>query len=124
MHATAAARQESFPFDIKDPRLAAAGRGRIEWAARSMPVLRSIRERFVRERPFAGVRISACMHVTCETAALVQTLEAGGAEAVLCASNPLSTQDDVAAALVDEGVGVFAIKGEDRDTYFRHLGAA
>ncbi|TMB27945.1 MAG: adenosylhomocysteinase [Deltaproteobacteria bacterium] len=102
MPTNAAVRADTLSFDIKDPELAKAGRGRIDWAARSMPVLRIIRERFARERPLAGVRISACMHVTCETAALVQTLEAGGADAVLCASNPLSTQDDVAAALVPQ----------------------
>jgi adenosylhomocysteinase len=124
MRTNTAVRADALPFDIKDLGLAKAGRGRIDWAARSMPVLQIIRERFARERPLAGLRISACMHVTCETAALVQTLKAGGADAVLCASNPLSTQDDVAAALVDEGIGVYAIKGEDRDTYFRHLGAA
>ena len=124
MRTNTAVRADALPFDIKDLGLAKAGRGRIDWAARSMPILRVIRERFARERPLAGLRISACMHVTCETAALVQTLKAGGADAVLCASNPLSTQDDVAAALVDEGIGVYAIKGEDRDTYFRHLGAA
>src|SRR3954469_5481401 len=124
MNSNAALKQRTQEFDVKDPSLAAAGRGRIEWAARSMPVLRAIRERFAAEKPLAGVRVSACMHVTCETAALVQTLRAGGADAVLCASNPLSTQDDVAAALADEGMGVFAIKGEDRDTYFRHLRSA
>ncbi|HZX94184.1 MAG TPA: adenosylhomocysteinase [Myxococcales bacterium] len=124
MNSSAALKQRTQEFDVKDPSLAAAGRGRIEWAARSMPVLRAIRERFAAEKPLAGVRVSACMHVTCETAALVQTLRAGGADAVLCASNPLSTQDDVAAALADEGMGVFAIKGEDRDTYFRHLRSA
>ena len=124
MRTNTAVRADALPFDIKDPGIAKAGRGRIDWAARSMPVLQIIRERFARERPLAGLRISACMHVTCETAALVQTLKAGGADPVLCASNPLSTQDDVAAALVDEGIGVYAIKGEDRDTYFRHLGAA
>ena len=115
MRTNAAVCADTLSFDIKDPGLAKAGRGRIDWAARSMPVLAIIRERFARERPLAGVRISACLHVTCETAALVQTLKAGGADAVLCASNPLSTQDDVAAALVDEGIGVYAIKGEDRD---------
>jgi len=111
-------------FDIKDPSLAPAGRRRIEWAAREMPVLHDIRERFAKERPFEGIRIVACAHVTTETANLVLTLKAGGADAVLCASNPLSTQDDVAAALVDEGVAVFAIKGEDDETYMRHIHTA
>jgi len=108
-------------FDIKDPSLAADGRRRIEWAAREMPVLRQIRERFEAEKPLAGIRILACAHVTTETANLALTLKAGGADAVLCASNPLSTQDDVAAALVDEGIPVFAIKGEDNETYHRHI---
>jgi adenosylhomocysteinase len=111
-------------FDIKDPSLAPDGRRRIDWASREMPVLRQIRERFAVERPLAGIRILACAHVTTETANLALTLKAGGAEAVICASNPLSTQDDVAAALVDEGIPVFAIKGEDSKTYYRHLHAA
>src|SRR5438128_2281957 len=109
---------------VKDLSLAEKGQGRIEWAARSMPVLALIRERFARQRPLKGARISACLHVTTETAMLARTLRDGGAEVVLCASNPLSTQDDVAAALVDEGISVYAIKGEDRDTYFRHIRAA
>jgi adenosylhomocysteinase len=109
---------------VKDLNLAAKGHGRIEWAGRSMPVLADIRERFGREKPFEGLRISACLHVTTETAHLMQTLHAGGARLVLCASNPLSTQDDVAAALVEQGISVFAIKGEDRDTYFKHIKAA
>src|SRR4029079_11527567 len=88
------------------------------------PVLRQIREQFARERPLAGIRLVACAHVTTETANLALTLKAGGADAVLCASNPLSTQDDVAAALVDEGIPVFAIKGEDNETYHRHIRAA
>src|SRR4029079_2625943 len=96
-------------FDIKDPSLAPDGRRRIDWAAREMPVLRQIREQFARERPLAGIRLVACAHVTTDTANLRLTLKAGGADAVLCASNPLSTQDDVAAALVDEGIPVFAI---------------
>lgn len=108
-------------FDIKDPSLAADGRRRIEWAAREMPVLRQIRERFAAEKPLAGIRMSVCAHVTSETANLALTFKAGGADAVLCASNPLSTQDDVAAALVDEGIPVFAIKGEDAETYNRHI---
>ena len=112
-------------YDVKDLALAAEGVRRIAWADRQMPVLAAIRERFEREQPLAGHRISACLHVTTETANLARTLQAGGADVVLCASNPLSTQDDVAAALVDEyGVGVFAIKGEDNDTYYRHIEAA
>lgn len=111
-------------YDIADRSLADDGRRRIAWAAREMPVLRLIRERFEQERPLAGVRIVACAHVTTETANLVLTLRSGGAEAIICASNPLSTQDDVAAALVDEGISVFAIKGEDSDTYYRHINAA
>jgi adenosylhomocysteinase len=102
-------------FDVKDLSLADRGLQRIEWADREMPVLRRIRERFERERPLAGIRISACLHVTTETANLVRTLQAGGAEVALCASNPLSTQDDVAAALVRFfEVPVFAIKGRTR----------
>src|SRR5918995_309441 len=111
-------------FDIKDPSLAPDGRRRIDWADREMPVLRQIRERFALERPLDGVRILACAHITTETANLALTLKAGGADAVLCASNPLSTQDDVAAALVDEGIPVFAIKGEDNETYYRHIHSA
>jgi adenosylhomocysteinase len=110
--------------DVKDLSLAAKGLLRIEWAEREMPVLRSIRERFAAERPLEGVRLGACLHVTTETGNLVRTLQAGGAEVFLCASNPLSTQDDVAAALVTEyGVPTFSIKGEDRDTYYAHLHA-
>ena len=108
-------------FDIKDPSLAAAGKRRIEWAARDMPVLRQIRETFAQTRPFEGIRILGCAHITTETANLALTLQAGGADAVLCASNPLSTQDDVAAALVEAGIPVFAIKGEDGETYHRHI---
>ena len=111
-------------FDIKDPSLAAAGKRRIEWAAREMPVLSEIRDRFKTERPFEGIKITACAHVTTETANLVLAMVAGGADTVLCASNPLSTQDDVAAALVEEGVRVYAIKGEDGETYMRHIHAA
>jgi len=108
--------------DVKDTSLAAAGVLRIEWAEKEMPVLALIRERFAREKPLQGVRIGACLHVTSETAGLMRTLAAGGAELALCASNPLSTQDDVAAALVTEyGVSTYAIKGEDRDTYYRHI---
>ena len=109
---------------VKDLDLAPKGHGRIEWAGRSMPVLASIRERFAKQKPLKGIRVSACLHVTTETAHLMHTLRAGGAELVLCASNPLSTQDDVAAALVDDGISVYAIKGEDRDTYFEHIKAA
>lgn len=108
--------------DVKDTSLAAAGVLRIEWAEKEMPVLALIRERFAKEKPLQGVRIAACLHVTSETASLMRTLAAGGAQLALCASNPLSTQDDVAAALVVEhGVSTFAIKGEDRDTYYRHI---
>ncbi|HEC36537.1 MAG TPA: adenosylhomocysteinase, partial [Anaerolineae bacterium] len=111
--------------DIKDLDLAPAGRLRIEWAEREMPVLRLIRERFAKEKPLAGVRLSACLHITTETANLARTLQAGGAEVVLTASNPLSTQDDVAAALVSYcEIPVFAIKGEDNETYYKHIHAA
>ena len=111
--------------DVKDLALTPEGVRRIQWADRQMPVLASIRERFEREQPLAGYRVSACLHVTSETANLMRTLKAGGADVVLCASNPLSTQDDVAAALVDEyDIAVFAIKGEDNDTYYRHIEAA
>jgi adenosylhomocysteinase len=112
-------------FDVKDKGLAEKGKLRIEWAAQSMPVLRSIMERFAIEKPLQGVRIAACLHVTTETAALAQTLKAGGASVRLCASNPLSTQDDVAASLaVHDGLAVFSIKGEDKETYYRHIHAA
>src|SRR6187402_2171746 len=111
--------------DVRDLALAPSGVTRIEWADRQMPVLAAIRERFEREKPLDGYRISACLHVTTETANLARTLKAGGADVLLCASNPLSTQDDVAAALVAEyGVPVFAIKGEDDDTYYSHITAA
>jgi adenosylhomocysteinase len=110
--------------DIADPSRAEKGRARIEWADGQMPVLRQIRERFERERPLGGVTIACCLHVTTETANLVRTLIAGGADVGLCASNPLSTQDDVAAALVDDyGAEVFAIHGEDSDTYYAHIDA-
>jgi adenosylhomocysteinase len=109
-------------FDIKDKDLAEKGRLRVEWAAQSMPVLRSIQERFLSEKPLAGLRMAACLHVTTETAALAQALKAGGADLRICASNPLSTQDDVAAFLsVCEEIPVFAIKGEDKETYYRHI---
>lgn len=111
-------------YDVKDLSLAEGGRRRIEWAEREMPVLRAIRERFAVERPLAGVRIAACMHVTTETANLMRTLQAGGADVALTASNPLSTQDDVAAALVNVyEIPTFAIKGEDKVTYYKHVRA-
>jgi adenosylhomocysteinase len=110
--------------DVQDLRLAAEGERRVEWAEREMPVLRLIRERFEGERPLQGIRIGACLHVTTETANLMRTLQAAGAEVALAASNPLSTQDDAAAALVASyGIAVFARRGEDRDTYYRHLNA-
>jgi len=112
-------------YDIKDKTLAEGGRRRIDWAEREMPVLRMIKERFKKERPLAGVRVSACLHVTTETANLMTTLQAGGADVVITASNPLSTQDDVAAALVNiYEIPTFAIKGEDNVTYYKHITAA
>ncbi|MBC7255024.1 MAG: adenosylhomocysteinase [Chloroflexi bacterium] len=112
-------------YHIRDLALADEGLRRIAWAEREMPVLRLIRERFAQEKPLAGLRISACLHVTTETANLMYTLQEGGADVLLCASNPLSTQDDVAAALVREfEIPVFAIKGEDNETYYRHISAA
>ena len=112
------------PHDVTDLSLAAEGLRRIEWAEREMPVLRQIRERFEREKPLAGLRIGACLHVTTETANLMRTLKAGGADVYLAASNPLSTQDVTAAALVAEfGIATFARRGEDRDTYYAHLRA-
>jgi adenosylhomocysteinase len=111
--------------DVKDPKLAPQGKKRILWADGDMPVLSRIRERFAKEKPLAGLRMAACLHVTCETANLIRTLQAGGAEVVLIASNPLSTQDDVAASLVqDFGIAVHAIRGEDNDTYYKHIVAA
>ncbi|MDA0999921.1 MAG: adenosylhomocysteinase [bacterium] len=111
-------------FDIKDKGLADVGALRIEWASRSMAVLLGIKDRFEKEKPLKGIRIGACLHVTSETAVLMQTLAAGGADVRLCASNPLSTQDDVAAALsIKEKIPTFAIKGEDRDTYYAHMRA-
>ncbi len=111
--------------EIRDPSLAEGGRRRIEWADHEMPVLKQVRERFARERPLEGVRVAACLHVTSETGNLMRTLQVGGADPVLCASNPLSTQDDVAAALVTHfEIPVFAIKGEDNTTYYRHIHAA
>jgi adenosylhomocysteinase len=112
-------------YDVKNLKLAAEGKRRIEWAERDMPVLRIIRERFQASKPLKGIRVSACLHVTTETANLVKTLKAGGAKVALCASNPLSTQDDVAASLVKhERIPVFAIRGEDHKTYYRHINAA
>jgi adenosylhomocysteinase len=109
-------------YDVKDTNLADRGRLRVEWARRDMPVLNAIRERFEREKPLSGLRIAACLHVTTETAVLASTLKAGGAQVHLCTSNPLSTQDDVAAYLAkQEGIPTFAIKGEDGDTYYRHI---
>jgi adenosylhomocysteinase len=108
-------------YDVKDLSLTREGRLRIDWANKEMPVVRLIRKRFGKERPLAGVRISACLHITTETANLALALKEGGAEVVLCASNPLSTQDDVAAALVDYGIPVNAIKGEDNKTYYKHI---
>jgi len=112
-------------FDIKDRGLAEAGKLRVEWAAQSMPVLALIEERFRKERPLEGARLTACLHVTTETGQLMKTLKAGGAQVTLCASNPLSTQDDVAATLVEhDQIPVFAIKGEDNDTYYAHIQSA
>lgn len=112
-------------YDIKDIKLSEKGKLRMEWAEQSMPVLRLIKKRFKKEKPLAGVRISACLHVTTETANLMDTLKAGGADVVLCASNPLSTQDDVAATLVDHyQIATFAIKGEDNKTYYQHIQSA
>jgi adenosylhomocysteinase len=108
-------------YDIKDASLAREGKLRIDWAGKEMPVIKLIKERFVREKPLAGVRVSGCLHITTETANLALTLKEGGAEVVLCASNPLSTQDDVAAALVDYGIPVNAIRGEDNKTYYKHI---
>jgi len=111
-------------YDIKDASLAEAGKLRIEWAAREMPVVKLIRERFATEKPLKNIRISACLHITTETANLALTLKAGGANIILCASNPLSTQDDTAAALVDYGIPTNAIKGEDDKTYYKHINTA
>jgi len=108
-------------YDIADPALAEDGARRVEWAGRRMPVLKTVRERFLEERPLQGHIVAACLHVTAETANLMLALRDGGAEPLLCASNPLSTQDDVAAALVAEGIPVYAIRGEDSDTYYKHI---
>jgi len=111
-------------YDIKDPSLAEAGRQRIEWASREMPVVKLIRDRFSKKKPLKDVRISACLHITTETANLALALKEGGANVILCASNPLSTQDDVAAALVEYGIPTNAIKGEDEKTYYKHINTA
>jgi adenosylhomocysteinase len=112
-------------YDVKDMRLAEGGRRRIDWAEREMPVLRLIRDRFTKERPLSGLKVAACLHVTTETANLMNTLHLGGAEVILTASNPLSTQDDVAASLVTHfEIPVYAIKGEDNVTYYKHINAA
>ena len=110
-------------YDIKDLRLAPKGALRSEWAGREMPVLKSIRERFSVEKPLKGFRLAGCLHITAETANLAMALTAGGADLTLCASNPLSTQDDIAAYLVDSGIPVFAIKGENSETYYKHMTA-
>ncbi|RPH25251.1 MAG: adenosylhomocysteinase, partial [Bacteroidales bacterium] len=108
-------------YDVKDMALAPEGKLRIEWASLNMPVLKLIQARFTREKPFKGIRIAGCLHITTETANLAFTLKAGGADLVLCASNPLSTQDDVAAALVKSGFPTFSIKGENNKTYYKHI---
>jgi adenosylhomocysteinase len=116
--------KKSMNYDVKDLKLAGIGRNRIEWAEKSMPVLRSIRKRFAKERPLKGVKMACCLHVTTETANLMITLKAGGAESYLCASNPLSTQDDVAASLVkDFDLPVFAVRAESHDVYYQHIDA-
>lgn len=112
------------PGDVKDRSLAPQGKLRIEWASREMPVLQLLKDRFARKKPLKGARISACLHITTETANLALTLKAGGADLALCASNPLSTQDDVAAAMLEYGIPVYAIKGEDGKTYYKHIRAA
>src|ERR1700738_2419362 len=118
--ATATATQ--VPCDVKNVDLADQGKKRIDWANQSMKVLQIIRKEFIKEQPLKGIRVSACLHVTTETANLAITLRDGGADVVLCASNPLSTQDDVAASLVrDYGISVHAIKGEDNETYYKHI---
>src|SRR5262252_591877 len=122
---TATAAQSTTASDIKDAKLAPGGKKRILWADRDMPVLAAIRARFEKEKPLAGLKMSACLHVTAETAGLARTLKAGGADLLLVASNPLSTQDDVAASIVhDFGIAVHAIRGEDNDTYYQHIVAA
>ena len=122
---SAATNDVVIPGDVKDMKLAREGKARIEWADRNMPVLRAIRARFAKERPLRNMRIAACLHVTTETANLARTLQAGGAEVFLCGSNPLSTQDDVAASLIAHyGIPTFAIKGEDHKTYYSHIVSA
>jgi adenosylhomocysteinase len=116
-------RSNRVPSEILDPALAPAGRARVEWAESQMPVLRSIRERFAQERPLDGVKLAACLHVTAETANLMQALVAGGAQAALCSANPLTVRDEVAAALVEDGVPVQATRGEDAEMYAKHVGA-
>ena len=111
-------------YHVKDISQADHGKLRIEWAGREMPVIKLIKERFAKEKPFKGIKISACLHITTETANLAIALKEGGADLVMCASNPLSTQDDVAAALVEMGLPTFAIKGEDNQTYYQHIDAA
>ncbi len=111
-------------YEIKDSSLAVVGKQRIEWAYREMPVVKLIRQRFAREKPFKGIRVSACLHITTETANLALALKDGGADIILCASNPLSTQDDAAAALVEYGIPTNAIKGEDEATYYKHINTA
>jgi adenosylhomocysteinase len=111
-------------WDVKDIKLAESGRQRIEWAAREMPVLRSIKDRFSKEKPLKGIKIAGCLHITTETGNLALTLQAGGADLIFCASNPLSTQDEVAAALVEYGIPANAIKGEDEKTYYKHINTA
>jgi adenosylhomocysteinase len=108
-------------YDVKDIKLAEGGRQRINWAAREMPVLKLIKERFTSEKPLKGVKVAGCLHITTETANLALTLKAGGADVILCASNPLSTQDDVAAALVEYEIPTHAIKGENDKTYYKHI---
>ncbi|MBR92291.1 MAG: adenosylhomocysteinase [Dehalococcoidia bacterium] len=110
-------------YDIKDISLAKKGYLRAEWAEREMPVLRKIKDRFYKEKPLKGIKLAGCLHITAETANLAMTLQAGGAELTLCASNPLSTQDDIAAHLVENGIPIFAIKGEDSKTYYEHMSA-
>src|SRR5207244_6668590 len=124
MTSTKATKPVQGSYDVRDINLADEGRRRTEWAEQFMPVLRQLKERFTRERPLKGKKVSACLHVTSETANLAITLKAGGANVALCASNPLSTQDDAAACLVkDHGISTFAIKGEDNETYYKHIHA-
>jgi len=124
INSTKGVRQINNQYDIKDPSLASAGRLRIEWAYREMPVVELIKKRFATEKPLKGIRISGCLHITTETANLALALKEGGADVILCASNPLSTQDDVAAALVEYDIPTNAIKGEDEETYYKHINTA